>query len=182
VSDPVRIYVSGLPGSGKTTLAEELHARSGVPVFTLDELAWDEDGGFLPYDERQALSERIAADTAWIAEGGFVKWTRPLLERAHVVAVLDVPLLTAWSRVVKRHVRSAFRRENPRPGWWRLVRFLRSVLRKYRGTYPAATQDDAAVSRAAIMEEASEFWDKLLVNPSPDEVMALARARAASCR
>jgi hypothetical protein len=97
------------------------------------------------------------------------------LERAHVVVVLDVPLRSAWLRIFRRHIGAEFRRENPRPGWGRLLRFMRSVLRKYRGSYPAATPQDLAVSRDAIMREAEEFGDKLLVNPSADEVLALAR-------
>lgn len=173
--DPLRIYISGLPGNGKTTLAKELGTRSGVPVFALDEEVWGPDGAILPFNERWAISEKVAAEPRWIAEGGYVKWTRSLLERAHVVVVLDVPLRSAWLRILRRHIGAEFRRENPRPGWGRLLRFMRSVLRKYRGSYPAATPQDLPVSRDAIMREAEEFGDKLLVNPSADEVLALAR-------
>ena len=38
-----RVIIIGCPGSGKSTFARELHARTNLPLYYLDMLYWNAD-------------------------------------------------------------------------------------------------------------------------------------------
>jgi predicted kinase len=116
--------VSGMPGSGKTTLARSLAAERGAVRLCPDE--WLVRLGLDPHDEamrarfealqwEQAL-ELLSIGTSVVAEFGF--WGRWEREKHRVAAqqagarvelhVLDVPLEVRWARVEQRnHVAGA---------------------------------------------------------------------------
>jgi hypothetical protein len=127
----LRLYVSGGPGSGKTTLSKRAADLLQVPVHDLD-------GIFLGLaakgEQFEAIFDevaKIAATEDWIAEGSYLGWTRPLLERAEFVVLLEVPWRVASYRVLTRHFRRSIARNNPYPGWRRLYRFWRWSARYY---------------------------------------------------
>jgi hypothetical protein len=172
----LRTLIVGLPGSGKTTLARDISALTGVEVYQLDQVAWNDDG-IKPLAERIEIARSIAERPSWIADGLYVGWTRLLMERAHVVVKMEVPLRTALWRIFWRHVRAEMRRDNAFPGWRRLCRFMRNVRREYRGTYGAFSAEDYEVSPAVISRELEPFGAKLLVNPEAQAVIGRAPGR-----
>jgi SAM-dependent methyltransferase len=108
-AQPKRVHVVGGPGSGKTTLSQQLAARLGVPAFELDTLA---AAGPAPefrilrsLQERLEELDRVAALPGWITEGSFLWWTEELFETADVVIWLDVPVRHALWNIFVRHWR-----------------------------------------------------------------------------
>lgn len=119
-----RIYIVGGPATGKSTLACRLGAHLDMPVYQLDTVAY-EGPEFVErsLEYRTARAGEIAAQPRWVAEGIFIGWTDPLLQRADVIVWLDyVSWRSAAGRLVVRFVRDAVTEARVRRG---VERFLR---------------------------------------------------------
>jgi adenylate kinase family enzyme len=169
---PARIHIVGGPGSGKTTLAGRLAARTGSPAIDLDRIGYGEPGAKRSLIERRAAITEIATEPAWITEGIYLWWTDELLHRADVIVWLDLPWRVAARRIVTRHLLASLRGSNRHAGIRLLVLFLRSARRYYSGPArePAAPVDDGAVTRAATEAVLARFRSKLIHCRSAAEV------------
>jgi len=163
-SGPRRVHIIGGPGSGKTTLARRLGAELGLPVYHLDEVAFEgPDFAKSPLDQRRADVCRIAAEADWITEGIFLGWVDKLLCAADMIIWLDcVSWAGASRRIVVRFARFGLEGVKLQPGMrkftryrdyiWRLRQLseaLISSLQYYRGAALADPADDPIASRAA---------------------------------
>jgi len=113
-----RILVDGMMGSGKSTFARSLGARTGLPVIHLDVHYW-RPGWVRPSDDEWREQQRaLLARDAWVIDGNYNE-TLPLrLERADTVIYLN----TAW--------------------WLCAGRAFVRGLRKPVGTLPEGCDDD----------------------------------------
>jgi adenylate kinase family enzyme len=100
-----RVLVDGMMGSGKSTFARALAARSGLPVIHLDVHYW-KPGWVRPSDDEWREHQRaLLAGEAWIIDGNYNE-TLPLrLERAETVIFLDSPWWLCASRAFVRGLR-----------------------------------------------------------------------------
>jgi len=64
-----RIAVIGISGSGKSTFARALGARTSLPVLHGDRLDWMENWGVRPAAELDAMHAEWLARPRWIIEG-----------------------------------------------------------------------------------------------------------------
>jgi hypothetical protein len=119
------VHIIGPSGAGKTTLARQLGQRFGLPVYDLDHIAFtDTHWTIRPRAEKDRAVEQILRQAGWIVEGGHLGWTEPLLDAAHVIIWLDIPLLTT----IKRRDRGLH--DKPLPfqlaqTWWQIRWYLR---------------------------------------------------------
>jgi adenylate kinase family enzyme len=128
-----RILVAGISGAGKTTMAQALATRLGLPFHELDALRftgpdWAADPDF---PERVAA---IAAAPGWIFDSlGYPEVRDLLWTRADTVVWLDYPRSVIMPRVLRRSVRRTLLRERifggnvetlsgwfsgDHPAWW----------------------------------------------------------------
>ncbi len=100
-----RVLVDGMMGSGKSTFARALAARTGLPVIHLDVHYW-KPGWVRPSDDEWRERQRaLLAGEAWIIDGNYNE-TLPLrLERAETVIFLDSPWWLCASRAFARGLR-----------------------------------------------------------------------------
>ena len=124
-----RILVIGSGGSGKTTVAKALAARTGLPVIHLDQLFWHPGWISTPDDEWDRRVGALVAGDAWIMDGNYGR-TLPLrLAAADTVVFLDRSRLVCTWRILKRRLRHIGRgRPDVAPGcpeqlswefmWW----------------------------------------------------------------
>jgi len=100
-----RVLVDGMMGSGKSTFARALAARTGLPVIHLDLHYW-RPGWVRPSDDEWRERQRtLVAREAWIIDGNYNE-TLPLrLERAEAVVYLDTPWWLCASRAFARGLR-----------------------------------------------------------------------------
>jgi len=80
----MRIHIVGGPGSGKTTLAKRLAASLAIPFYELDTIGWKGGvGAERPLDVHLVDINHIAAQPAWVTEGGSWIWADELLRKDH---------------------------------------------------------------------------------------------------
>ena len=100
-----RVLVAGMMGSGKSTFARALAARTGLPVIHLDLHYW-KPGWVRPSDDEWRERQRALIDgAAWIIDGNYTETLSLRLERAEAVVYLDSPWWLCASRAFVRGLR-----------------------------------------------------------------------------
>ena len=100
-----RVVVTGIAGSGKSTLSLELAAKTGLPVVNLDVHFW-KPGWVAPSEtEWREKQSGVLAGNAWIAEGNYHETLDLRLERADTVVFLDLPWWLCAGRAFLRGFR-----------------------------------------------------------------------------
>ena len=100
-----RVLVGGMMGSGKSTFARALAARTGLPVIHLDLHYW-KPGWVRPSDDEWRERQRaLLAGEAWIIDGNYNETLALRLERAETVVFLDTPWWLCASRAFVRGLR-----------------------------------------------------------------------------
>ena len=118
----------GPPGAGKSTLARQLGARFGIPVYHLDQVWWRPGWIEAPPDAFRADVERIAALPAWVIDGNFTATIAPRLRAADTLIYLDCPNWLSVLRVIRRTI-SGYGRIRPDMPAGCLERFELEFLR-----------------------------------------------------
>jgi adenylate kinase family enzyme len=140
-----RIAVIGCGGAGKTTLANELGLRLGLPVLHVDGLYWQERPGIgrvesTPEEWRQIHDEMIAGEQ-WVIDGMKVGVLEARLAAADTAVFLDLLVWACLLRVLRRrlHYRGRLR---PDIGVYdRInVEFLRWILSFRRAARPRVVE------------------------------------------
>ncbi len=101
-----RVLVDGMMGSGKSTFARALAARTGLPLIHLDVHYWKPGWARPSDDEWRARQRTLLAGEAWIIDGNYNETLALRLERADTVVVLDTPWWLCASRALVRGVRT----------------------------------------------------------------------------
>jgi adenylate kinase family enzyme len=103
-ASPVRILVYGVTGSGKTTLAEQIGKRLGLPWHSVDDLTWEPGWIEVPLEVQRARIAAICRQSEWVLDTAYSKWRDIPLAAADLVVGLDFPRWMSLGRLVKRTV------------------------------------------------------------------------------
>jgi adenylate kinase family enzyme len=100
-----RVVVTGLAGSGKSTLSIALAAKTGLPLIHLDLHFWKPCWVAPSEAEWRDKQRDILAGDAWVADGNYGETLDLRLELADTVVVLDTPWWRCSGRALLRGLR-----------------------------------------------------------------------------
>lgn len=96
--------IIGCSGSGKSTFARQLAARTGLPVVHLDQRYFSPGWREPSQEAWRATTATIAAEEQWIMDGNYSGTFAERMPRADTIIFLDQPTWRCLWRVLKRTV------------------------------------------------------------------------------
>ena len=106
-----RVIVVGTSCSGKTTLAQQLSARLGVPHIELDAIRWQPGWQLRPMEECLQLVSEAAAGETWIMDGNYSAMRDIVWNRATTLIWLNYPFRVVLWRALCRTTRRVITQE-----------------------------------------------------------------------
>ena len=133
-----RVAIFGNAGGGKSTLARELAAITGLPLYVIDEIKFRPGGSEVAPEEYLRLHSAVVSREAWIIDGFEsvgLAWER--FEAADTLVHVDLPLAVHALWVTKRLVKGLF--VDP-PGWPKGSPVISSSIQSYKVLWPCHTR------------------------------------------
>lgn len=96
------MLIYGVTGSGKTTLAASLAARTGLPWHSVDDLTWEPGWVAVPDDEQRRRIEAICEQDRWILDTAYNRWLDVPLARTELIVALDYSRWRSLARLIRR--------------------------------------------------------------------------------
>lgn len=136
-----RIVIFGPSNSGKSTLAQALSRKLGVPAVHLDQLHHTPHTDWVPRPQQEfhALQREAIARDAWVMDGNYSALVDERLERATGAIVLDD---NHWLRLGRYFRRTLFQRQragalqgNKDSIKWDMIRWVALTSRKNGARY-----------------------------------------------
>lgn len=100
-----RVVILGRGSAGKTVLARELSALTGIPATELDSLFWRPGQSPAPAEDWAARQRELVAGDAWILDGDLGPYDSGLSARlaaADTIIVLDFGFMRCAWRTLRR--------------------------------------------------------------------------------
>ena len=86
-----KAIIIGCPGSGKTTFAEKLQKKTGLPLYYLDAIWHKPDRTHITREDFDARMREIFAEEAWIIDGNYSRTIEMRLKECDTVFLFDLP-------------------------------------------------------------------------------------------
>ena len=129
--NPRRILISGVAGSGKTTLAKAVAANTGLPLIDVDELTWLPGWVEVPHDEQRRRVDQLTQQAEWVMDTAYGRWKDIPEPRAELIVCLDYPRWLSFCRLLRRTVARAIDRQpccNGNVESWKMIFSKNSIL------------------------------------------------------
>ncbi len=129
-----RVAIFGNAGGGKSTLARELAAITGLPLYAIDKIKFRPGGAEVPHEEYLQLHTALVGRDEWIIDGfESIKLAWERFEAADTLVHVDLPLAVHALWVTKRLVKGLF--VDPE-GWPERSPVISSSIQSYHVLWP----------------------------------------------
>lgn len=144
-----RIAVMGPPGSGKTTLAQQIAEITGLPIVHIDYYFLNDPKNM--YDKADFIMhlEALVSQDKWVMDGEYISSDTSRLSRADLIVYLDIPRRVHFTRLLLRRVKYHKKARPGLPENWE-EKLNRDFLR-YAWNYKKNKRSD----RLALVENAA---------------------------
>lgn len=112
---PEKIIVTGISGSGKTTMADKLGVEFGLPVTYMDRLFFNSSWKLKPMEQSLEELSAICRSDKWIIDSLPDEREEIFLSLADIIIFLDVNRFVAFLNIIKRRVKCMFRPRHETP-------------------------------------------------------------------
>ncbi len=102
MSRPKKIIISGLPGTGKTTVAKILGDNLHLPVIVTDSYFFDSNWVRKKKEEIIEIMEELVSGSEWIIDGMYGDIVENFLGNADLVVYIKTNILKTLTNLVKR--------------------------------------------------------------------------------
>ena len=86
-----KVIVIGCPGSGKTTFAEKLRDKLGLPLFYLDAVWHKPDRTHISREDFDVRLDEILGLDSWIIDGNYQRTLERRIQACNTVFLFDLP-------------------------------------------------------------------------------------------
>ena len=97
-----KAIVIGCPGSGKTTFAEKLRDKTGLPLFYLDAIWHKPDRTHISREEYDARLAEILALDSYIIDGNYSRTIECRISACDTVFLFDIPTSVCLEGAISR--------------------------------------------------------------------------------
>ena len=97
-----KIIVIGCPGSGKTTFAQKLKNKIGLPLFYLDAIWHKSDRTHISREEYDARLAEILKLDSWIIDGNYSRTIESRISACDTVFLFDLPVDVCLDGAISR--------------------------------------------------------------------------------
>ena len=167
---PQRIFITGIAGSGKTTLARRLASETGYIHLDIDQIRHPRSGVRTDPAEIERAIKALVHQADWVADGVPASWTKPLLAAADLIIWTDTSGRRSAYQILQRY---AVRRIQ---GNWPFR--MRSTLRLAHGALTSRRPPHRRLGRPAG-ELPWHHEVRLALEPYADKVVRLESVAAA---
>lgn len=97
-----KVIVIGCPGSGKSTFARSLHAKTNIPLFHLDMMYWNPDKTTVEKALFLRRLKDVLAYDEWIIDGNYGSTMEMRINECDTIFFLDLPSEVCLDGLAKR--------------------------------------------------------------------------------
>ena len=97
-----KIIVIGCPGSGKTTFAEKLRDKTGLPLYYLDAIWHKPDRTHISREDFDARLAVILSLDSWIIDGNYSRTIESRISACDTVFLFDLPVEVCLGGAISR--------------------------------------------------------------------------------
>lgn len=165
-----RISIVGAPGSGKTTLANNLSKIYNIPAIHIDGIHYLHNWEIRDKSERDSIILSYIEKDAWIIDGTYRSTLQKRFEKSDLIIWLDYSTFTQLKGILKRFIKNANKEKAEIPGCREKLdfKFLKYVLfyNKTKRHYISDNLENISKDKILIFRKQKDLnnWVKNLKN------------------